>query len=147
MLFVIPTSSLQVNTINVASILRFFSDVGMGSIIHYSVFKWYFIDGDHMFPCKVLKVSCDKSLREEEPWNPEHIRCTMVNPFLQEVNSVNEILCPGSEWLHGKEANIGPDFWDLVIKQWITHFFQLFTHNNLSFQSFLSILYCFNHNF
>ena len=43
---------------------------------------------DDIFSGIILKSSSNESLREEETTDPENIWCSIVNPFLQELNSI-----------------------------------------------------------
>ena len=87
-LFRIPSCSLQVNTVNVASIFRFFSHLCVTCLIHNFNVKINVVDCNYVLSCVVLKISSDEGLREEETADPEHIGSTIVDPFLQELNSV-----------------------------------------------------------
>ena len=63
----VPASSLQKQSVYIAAILRFFSDV-LGFKIKVFKFEGKFIDSDNMFSGIILKGSCKESLREEESY-------------------------------------------------------------------------------
>lgn len=63
----------------------------------------------------------------------------MINPFLQEVDPIIQILDPAGQWFHGEESLFIPDLGHLVIKQTVADQFQLLTHDNKSFDCLLDI--------
>jgi len=119
----IPPSSLQINTIDIAAIFRFFLDLCIGHMIHNFALKLDTIDCNYIFTSIVLESASNKSLREEESTDPEYIWSSLINPFLQELDTSSKILSPRTERFHGKESNIGPDYRYLLIEQRVTHLF------------------------
>ena len=86
--FGVPPCTLQVYTVNVASIFRFLCHLGVTCLIHNFHVEINVIDCNDVLSCVVLKISSDEGLREEETTDPEHIGSAIVNPFLQELDSV-----------------------------------------------------------
>jgi len=53
-----------------------------------------------------LENSSEERLSEEEAGNPEVCGRTKIDPFLHELQSGKEVVKPGGQRLHGKEANL-----------------------------------------
>jgi hypothetical protein len=57
------------------------------------------IDGDHVLTGIILHHTSDKSLREEKARDPEMIWGTVVNPVLNELDTMVQIINPRTQWL------------------------------------------------
>jgi len=116
MFFRVPPCSLKEDTVNVAAVFRFFFDFCVSHLIHNFYLKIDSIDGNYILSGVVLKGSSDEGLREEETRDPEDIRCASIDPLLQELYPISEILSPRPQRFHGKETDISPKFGHLLIK-------------------------------
>lgn len=85
-----------------------------------------------MFSSTILKTSSEESLWEEETWDPENVRSSLIDPIDKEIYSCVAILNPGGKWFQREETFTGPLLWYLVIKNSSRHFLKFFTHNNFS---------------
>lgn len=57
------------------------------------------IDGDHVLTGIILHHASDERLREEKARDPEMIRGAEVNPVLNELDTIVQIINPRTEWL------------------------------------------------
>lgn len=83
-----PSGSFDIQSINIASSRWSGLDVLWRFVINVFVFKGQSIYGYYVFSCVVLKCTGDEGLREEEAWHPESDWCTLVNPTIQEFDSI-----------------------------------------------------------
>lgn len=65
-----------------------------GSFAYHEKFELKSIDRLLVFPSIVLKDTCQERLREEEPWDPEIGRSSLVNPFLHKFESFYKVIHP-----------------------------------------------------
>ena len=53
-----------------------------------------FVDFYDILPGEVLQDSCDECLGKEEAWEPESLRGSLIDPTVEECDSVDEVLSP-----------------------------------------------------
>lgn len=128
----VPTSSLHKHTIDVATILWFFSDFTEWIFVNYLEVKLEFINGDNMFSSIVLKCGSEESLWEEESWNPECRWRSIIDPLSKEGNTFQKLTHPWGQRLQWKETFISPDSGNLVVEETCTHLFKILRHDNFS---------------
>lgn len=59
------------------------------------------VNGDDGLPGIVLQSSCEESLREEEPRDPEHRWDALVDPALDELHPLHQVQHPCCQGLQG----------------------------------------------
>jgi hypothetical protein len=91
---VVPLASLQVHSINIASIFRLFLYLFVCLLVHEDEVKLNNINCNVHLPRVVLQSSRQEGLREEESRYPEYFWCAIVNPVRQEYHSVIQVLSP-----------------------------------------------------
>lgn len=120
LLIVIPSATLEIETVDVATRLGLGFDILVRHLAHHNMVKTDLIDSDRVLSGVVLLSSSKEGLWEEESGDPEDIWSSVVEPVDQEIDSIIAVLDPGSEWLLTKEALsftiVGPHGWDLVIE-------------------------------
>lgn len=81
MLTIIPARAFQVQSINIAAIVRFFANVRVLHRVDHHEIEGELIDGDLMLTRVVLRCAGDERLREEETGNPECFRRSLLDPI------------------------------------------------------------------
>lgn len=86
-----------------------------------------------------MEGSSEERLCEEKSRNPEVRRSTIINPFLHELESLNEVIDPASKRFQRWIRYLVPDLWDFVVKQAIEHNLQILAHYHKSINCFINI--------
>jgi len=121
MLLKVPSCTFHLQTIAVTTVFRssvacvdhiqspfIFDDEGEGQLIN----------GDFVFSSKVLLGTSDEGLWEDELVKPKDVWKSIFNPPVNELNSTNKIVKPGSQWLQCQETVfLIPLKWDLIVEQ------------------------------
>lgn len=94
MLFLVPTRTFKENTINIASILRLFFDIMVSHVVQNLYLEVNSIDSNYVLSRIVLQSAGNKGLREEESRNPEDTWRSSVNPLLEELDPISQVLSP-----------------------------------------------------
>lgn len=139
MVGVVPLASLKIHAIDVATILRLLLDVLVGAIVLDVEGEVESIDGDLVLSRVVLEGTSEEGLGEEETRDPEHSGGSMLDPICQEEDTVIKILDPRGEGLEREEALVLPALGYEVVKDGVSHLFELLTHDDFSLECHLHV--------
>lgn len=90
----VPSSTFDIETVGVATILRLLLDLSWMNFIVDLNIKVQLIDSDDMLSSVILKTSSEECLGEEESTDPEHSWSASVDPFPQELDPIVQVLDP-----------------------------------------------------
>ncbi len=135
----VPSAAFEVKTPDVGAIRCWLLFVEL-SLIHDLVIPRDQIDGDSVLPSIVLLETGEETLGEVEARNPEVGRLALVDPRLNEVESLNEVDNVAGKWLERGVRPLGPGAWDLVVEQAVTDLFELTAHHNFTLDGELDVL-------
>jgi len=138
-LFVIPSTTLNKETINVGAVGSLLCLVKFLFVLHLVV-PIDLIDGDCVLSGKVLLQTREERLCEEESRDPEIAWFAFFDPLANEAqsfNKVDNVRCKGLQrWVR----SLGPWGWDSVIEERVTNLFKLAAHHNLTLDGELDVL-------
>lgn len=97
------------------------------------------VDRFFVFPSIVLKNTSQERLGEEESRNPEVWWSTLINPFLHEFESFNEIIDPTTKWFQAGICIRVPDFRDFIIEHAVENKLKILTHHHKPIDCFVNI--------
>ena len=89
-----PAASFKEQAINVGTVLSACLKVVFLGIGHYFKVEIDLINRYHILSGEVLLDTCQEALSEEETGYPEGLRCTVIDPVLHKLETLDEVNDP-----------------------------------------------------
>ena len=86
------------------------------------------VDLHRVPPRVVLLARGEEGLGEEEPGDPEHHRLALVDPVVEELNALLNLLDVGPHGLKRREGPLHPRGWDLSVEEGLARDIELIVH-------------------
>jgi hypothetical protein len=134
----IPSAAFNEETPNVGAIWCWLSSVCLFLVDNFEV-KLNLINGCSVLSCEVLLNTSEETLSEVESRDPIIRWFSILDPRIDEFESLDEVDNVRGKWLNGWIGTSCPEGWNSVIEQGLSNSFQLGTHHNFSLNGSLNI--------
>mmetsp|Transcript_2699 Transcript_2699/g.7712 ORF Transcript_2699/g.7712 Transcript_2699/m.7712 type:complete len:268 (-) Transcript_2699:1208-2011(-) len=127
----VPGSALYEEPVDIDAHFRGCCEFSMWPI-HDAVAPRDGVDWQLVHACIVLQRAREEGLREEEARDPEGGGLAVVEPVLNEVRALLQVVDPGGEGLEARVRFGRPHGGDLVVEEGSAHGLELLRHDHLS---------------
>jgi hypothetical protein len=136
---IVPTTSFQVKAMHVRPIVRRHPRVITILLREDLVVKFNLVDSDDKLTRIVLFNASQERLSEEETGNPEARGCSVVNPVLDKLESLNKVHHVGGKGLQGRVTALHPHGRDSVVEKTVSNRFEFHGHHDFSLDSLANV--------
>mmetsp|Transcript_36233 Transcript_36233/g.69475 ORF Transcript_36233/g.69475 Transcript_36233/m.69475 type:complete len:429 (-) Transcript_36233:349-1635(-) len=119
---IIPGTSVKVHSCTVHSVL--WTRLAVAWLVHHLEVEVHFVDFNLELAGVVLLGCSEEGLCEKEAGEPEHHGGTLVDPFLEKVHPLAQLLDVASQGLERRERLLQPHRGHLAYKQRLSHHVQ-----------------------
>lgn len=147
LLISVVASAIHVETVDVGTVLWVLIDLFNGLSLHHGEGEGELIDRDLVLSGVSLQGTSHETLWEEQARDPEALWRAVLQPIVNELDTLNQIGVPWSKWLQGWVGDLGPVGWHLIVLEAKIHTVKSLRHNDETSDSLLEIVEGGFHNF